>query len=208
MGQKNTKHPLELEGCISDDEMQSKYLDCWKMRSVITHKFLKLKFFRDEGFEFQGWLRRQGLKKLFEMAAPWYLELVKVLYYNLRIENDTLCSRVKGFDIKVTDDVWTEIAGLKLEGERCHLGIEGFHKFSIYQDTLRNLDDCQDYSSYKTGGMKKDISWILMPRRSNHAQATTEELYLLKALKKNIQVDWPTTISDNMLKVTRLESLV
>lgn len=91
-------------------------------------------------------------------------------------------------------------------------GIEGFHKFSIYQDTLRNPYDCQNYSSYKTGGMKKDhrlgvflISWILMPRGSNHAQTTTEDLYLLKALKENIQVDWPTSILDNMLKVTRLE---
>lgn len=60
--------------------------------------------------------------------------------------------------------------------------------------------------------MKKDdrlaifiISWILMPKGSNHAQATTEDLYLLKALNKNIQVDWPAAISNNMLKVTRLE---
>lgn len=60
--------------------------------------------------------------------------------------------------------------------------------------------------------MKKDdrlvvfiILWILMPRGSNHAQATTEDLYLLKALKEDIQVDWLATIFDNMLKVTRLE---
>ncbi|KOM27172.1 hypothetical protein LR48_Vigan404s002300 [Vigna angularis] len=63
------------------------------------------------------------------------------------------------------------------------------------------------------GGMKKDdrlcafvISWILMPRGSNHAQATIEDLCLLKALKENIQVDWAAVVSENMLKVTRLES--
>ncbi|KOM29722.1 hypothetical protein LR48_Vigan748s000200 [Vigna angularis] len=50
------------------------------------------------------------------------------------------------------------------------------------------------------------ISWILLPRGVNHAQATTKDLLLLKALKENIQVDWPAAISDNMLKVTRLES--
>ncbi|KOM43326.1 hypothetical protein LR48_Vigan05g093000 [Vigna angularis] len=50
------------------------------------------------------------------------------------------------------------------------------------------------------------ISWILMPKGSNHTQATTEDLYLLKAFKENIQVNWPAAISDNMLKVTRLES--
>ncbi|WVZ03628.1 hypothetical protein V8G54_024434 [Vigna mungo] len=91
--------------------------------------------------------------------------------------------------------VWTDIAELKLGGKRCHLGIEGFHKFSVYQDSLRNTNDIQDYSNYKTGGMKKDdrlivfiISWILMPKGSNHAHETTEDLYLLKALKEKIQI--------------------
>lgn len=87
------------------------------------------------------------------------------------------------------------------------------YKFSIFKDSLRNPDDGQDYSTYKTEGMKKDdrlavfaISWILMPRGGNHAQATTEDLYLLKTLKENIQVDWPAAVTDNMLKVIRLES--
>ncbi|KOM57631.1 hypothetical protein LR48_Vigan11g066400 [Vigna angularis] len=121
--------------------------------------------------------------------------------------------RVKGVDIKLTDEVWSEIAGFTIEGERCHLGMDGFHKFSVYQDSLRNPEDVRDYSHYKTRGMKKDdglvvffLSWILMPRGSNDANATTEDLYLLKAFKENIQVNWPATILDNMLKVTRLES--
>lgn len=45
-----------------------------------------------------------------------------------------------------------------------------------------------------------------MPRGSNHTQATIEDLCLLYALKENIQTDWPAAISENMLKVTRLES--
>ncbi|KOM47885.1 hypothetical protein LR48_Vigan07g158900 [Vigna angularis] len=91
--------------------------------------------------------------------------------------------------------------------------MDDFHKFSVYHNSFRNPEDVRDYSHYKTGRMKKDdrhavfvISWILIPRGSNHAQATTEDLYLLKAFKENIQVNWPATISDNMLKVTRLES--
>ncbi|WVY89456.1 hypothetical protein V8G54_034970 [Vigna mungo] len=47
---------------------------------------------------------------------------------------------------------------------------------------------------------------ILMPRGSNHAQATTEDLCLLHALKENIQTDRAVAISKNMLKTTRLES--
>ncbi|WVZ17332.1 hypothetical protein V8G54_010314 [Vigna mungo] len=137
------------------------------------------------------------------MADTWYPDLVRVFYCNLKISDGTLYSIVKEVDIKLTEVVWTDITGLKLGGERCYRGTNGFDKFSMYQD---------NYSSYKTGGMRKDdrlavftISWILMPRGSNHAQATIEDLFLLKALKENIQVDCLVAILDNMLKVTRLE---
>ncbi|KOM49360.1 hypothetical protein LR48_Vigan08g018700 [Vigna angularis] len=154
------------------------------MRKLISHKYLKPSFFRNEGFVFPGWLSRQGLKKFVEMGDPWYPELVRVFYSNLKISDGTLCSTMKGVDIKLTDEVWTNIGCFRLGGEKCHLS-----------------------------GMKKDdrlcvfvISWILMPRGSNHAQATTEDLCLLKVIKENVQVDWPAAISENMLKVTRLES--
>ncbi|KOM37927.1 hypothetical protein LR48_Vigan03g130900 [Vigna angularis] len=49
LGTKNMSRPSQLEGWISDDEDQSKFLDSWKMRSLTTHKFLKLSFFRNEG---------------------------------------------------------------------------------------------------------------------------------------------------------------
>ncbi|KOM40961.1 hypothetical protein LR48_Vigan04g115900 [Vigna angularis] len=109
------------------------------------------------------------------MADPWYPELVRVFYSNLKISDGTLCSRVKGVDIKLTDDVWTTIVGFR--GEKSHLGIDGLQKFSVYQDCLRNSNEPRDYSHYRTSGMKKDdclcafiITWILLPRGINHAQ--------------------------------------
>lgn len=147
------------------------------------------------------------------MTDPWYPELVGVFYFNMRISDGTICSRVKGVDIKLIDEVWFEIAAFKLGGEQCYLQMEGFHKFIVYQDCLRNLNEVRDYSYYRTNGIKKDdhlcgfiISWVLMLRRSNHAQATIEDLCLLYALKENIQTDWLVVVSENMLKVTRLES--
>lgn len=91
------------------------------MRSLITHNILKLSFFRNEGFKFQSWLRHQGLKKFVEMPDPWYPDLVKVFYYNLKIGDGTLYSKVKGVDIKLTEEVWIDIAEHKIGGERCHL---------------------------------------------------------------------------------------
>ncbi|WVZ08945.1 hypothetical protein V8G54_022291, partial [Vigna mungo] len=94
------------------------------------------------------------------------------------------------------------------DGEKCHLRIEGFHKFRVYQDCLRNPSEPKDYSHYRTEGMKKDdrlcafiITWILLPRGSNHAQVTIEDLCLLHALIENIQTDWtrktPSKVSKN-----------
>lgn len=136
LGTKNMRRPSELEGWISDDEAQSNFLDIWKIRKLITHKYLKLIFFRNEGFMFQSWLNRQGMKKFVEMTDPWYPKLVRVFYYNMRLSDGTLCSKVKGVNIKLTDEVWTEIADFKLGREKCHLGIDGFHKFIMYQDSL------------------------------------------------------------------------
>ncbi|KOM26326.1 hypothetical protein LR48_Vigan252s003800 [Vigna angularis] len=39
------------------------------------------------------------------MADPWYPKLVKVFYNNLKISYGTLCSRVKGIDIKLTEEI-------------------------------------------------------------------------------------------------------
>lgn len=50
------------------------------------------------------------------------------------------------------------------------------------------------------------IPWILLPRGSNHAQLTTEDICLIHALKENIQPNWVAIISDNMIKVTRFTS--
>ncbi|WVY91359.1 hypothetical protein V8G54_036873 [Vigna mungo] len=58
--------------------------------------------------------------------------------------------------------------------------------------------------------MKKDyrlcafmIARILLPRRRNHAQLTTEDICLIHALKESIQTDWAKAIFDNRIKVTR-----
>lgn len=185
-----------LEGWISDYEEQTNFVNLWRTRKIIPHKYISTRFFRREGFSFQNWLNNQGLNTFVELTGEWYPDLVRVFYSNLKISDGTLCSRVKGIDIKLTEEVWESIAGFRAGGEKTHLGIEGLHKFSVYQDCLRDPNQARDCSFYKTGGMKRDdrlcayvISWILLPRGSNHAQLTTEDIFIIYALKSNIQTD-------------------
>ncbi|KOM40887.1 hypothetical protein LR48_Vigan04g108500 [Vigna angularis] len=125
------------------------------------------------------------------MAYPWYPNLVRVFYSNLKISDGTLCSRVKGVEIKLTKDVWTSITGFRPKDEKCHLVIEGMNKFSMYQNFLENPNEPRDYSLYRAGRMKREdrlcafvIVSILLPRGSNHAQLTIKDVCLIHALKE------------------------
>ncbi|KOM49586.1 hypothetical protein LR48_Vigan08g041300 [Vigna angularis] len=44
-----------------------------------------------------------------------------------------------------------------------------------------------------------------LDRGSNHAKLTTKDICLIHALKENIQTNWLAAISDNMIKVTRMD---
>ncbi|KOM48179.1 hypothetical protein LR48_Vigan07g188300 [Vigna angularis] len=117
LGRKNMFRGPTLDGWISDESAQQNFLDTWKMRKTIAHKYVKLSFFKREGFNFPRWLSRQGLKTFVEMAEPWYLELVRVFYSNLKVNDRTFCSRVKGTNIMFTNEVWAEIVGFRLGSE-------------------------------------------------------------------------------------------
>ncbi|KOM55899.1 hypothetical protein LR48_Vigan10g179100 [Vigna angularis] len=47
------------------------------------------------------------------------------------------------------------------------------------------------------------ITWILLPRSEDQSILTTEDVYLLHALRTKIQTTWAFVIGDHMIKVTR-----
>lgn len=63
----------------------------------------------------------------------------------MKISDGTLCSRIKGANVKLDEDVRTSIVGFRLGNEKNHLGIKDLHKFSIYQACLRDPRQPRDY---------------------------------------------------------------
>lgn len=101
-----------------------------------------------------------------------------------------------GFSIE-----WLEVTG----------GLDGFENVVMYKDCLRSPTNANSFSQFKARGIKMDerlisyvIAWILVPRGNNHAQLTIDDLLMLHALKKGIQVDWSAIVVDKILKTRRM----
>jgi len=76
---------------------------------------------------------------------------------------------------------------------------------------LRDPKAKRDYNIFRASGKKKDewvlaflTSWILVPRNGNHAQLTTEDVFLIHAFKSNVLLDWSEVVSDTMQKAIKL----
>lgn len=144
------------------------------------------------------------------MIGDQYLDLIKVFYANLKVMDDVVCFRVKGVNIRLDEDIWISIVGF-CPGGKAHLGILGLNKLVIYKGCLRYPNEPRDYTLYCAEGMKRDdrlctfvLTWIVLPRGSNHAQLTIEDICLIHALKGKIHTNQPYVVSDNMIKGTRL----
>lgn len=146
-----------LSGRISDEVAQTNF-ECfwcnppsniWRIRKVISHKLLGILFFIREGFVFQDWLEYQGLARFVEMLGDWYLDLVKVFYANLKVENGIICSKVKGVNIKLDEAIWSTIVGFKPGGHKSYMGVFSINKLVIYKACLRNPDKSRNFTCLK-----------------------------------------------------------
>jgi len=201
----------DIDGWISDSAAQEHFNESFRNRKIINHKHVQISFFRNHGFSFPELISHQHLDTFVQLTGDIYPDLVRVFYANLACQDDLLISRVKGVDIYLTTDVWTDIAGFRISGIPAHRGFPGANRLDVYQGCLRDPKAKRDYSIFRAGGMKKDervlaflTAWILVPRNGNHAQLTTEDVFLLHAFKSNVLVDWSEVISDTMQKAIKL----
>ena len=201
----------DIDGWISDPKAQENFNSSFRNHKIINHKHVELSFFCTHGFAFPELLSFQHLESFVQLTGVIYLDLVRVFYANLTYEEDLLTSRVKGVNIVSTPDIWTFIASFRIVGIPAHRGFPGANRLDIYQGCLRDPTAKRDYNIFRAGGMKKDervlaflTAWILIPRNSNHAQLTTNDVFLIHTFKSNIRVDWSEIVSNTMQKVIKL----
>ncbi|KOM34772.1 hypothetical protein LR48_Vigan02g092200 [Vigna angularis] len=171
-------------GWISDRDTRAKFLYWSHIKNVVPHKYLDLQLFKNEGFLFQEWIAYQGHNDFVHMKGHYYPDLVKVFYTNLRVVNGVIHSRVKGVNITIDDNVWSDIIGLNAEG-RYRVDKQYLH------DGLNKEEKMIAYV----------LTWLLLLGRLNEDRMSTKDVFLLNAIKTRIPTNRVVVLKHHMIAV-------
>jgi len=122
-------------------------------------------------------------------------------------------SYVKGIKMKVTNEVWNLVAGIKYVGLKVGKGntngIQEFNKIQYYRSCVRNPS--LSVNRFHAGNLNLTprliayiIAWKLIPRGTDHAVLHKEDLILLYCIMNMIKFNWVYIVMEHMLKSKRL----
>ncbi|KAG2380886.1 uncharacterized protein HKW66_Vig0202590 [Vigna angularis] len=204
-----------IHGWISDDGRHEEYLQMWKERKVLRQKFVDLNWFTANQFQFSRQLVEQGVQHLLQLQGRYYPDLVRVFYYNLKAHNGIVYTRVKGVDIVLDHDIWTNVAHLPILENNLHVpnDFDDFNKILAYRSFMRNPQQPLPNRRYLlVGHLRMEervvhylIVWLLCPRGSNLAQCFETDLMLMSAITQNLKINWASLISDTMVRAKRYD---
>lgn len=192
----------------------------FRNRSLMPVKYGNLSFFPSRSFDFPELLRCQGVYSMVSDCGNYHPNLVKDFYANLVIVpgvKDVLTSRVKNTDIVMDIEAFGSFLGLPYKGQSFIHGFtpewEGYSKmdyfFHICRVSQQAILGKKNPASSRVLLFSKNltvsdrmlhylISYVLMPKYSNHSQIGDTELQLMYAIKNKIAVNWAYTIMHHM----------
>jgi len=197
-----------------DDEGITAYIHEMSRKQINIPKVLEFSWLKTENLvETRSALKHQRLKQLLKMTGNVYHDLVKVFYTNLTLDWKSLVSYVKRIKMKVTNEVWNSVTGIKYAGLKVGkgntIGIQEFNKIQYYRSCVR--DPSLSVNRFHAGNLNLTprliayiIAWKLIPRGMNHAVLHEEDLILLYCIMNLIKVNWVYIIMEHMLKSKRL----
>lgn len=188
-----------IHGWISDEELHPTYLQRWKERRVLRHKFATVNWLQASGFQISNMLMEQGVQHLLELQGRYYPDLVRVFYYNLKTKDGVAYSKVKGVDIALDYDIWTNVAHLPIFDDALHVPNDfgHFNRILTYRSFLRNPAlDLPNRKHLLVGPLKMEerllhylLVWILCPRGTNLAQCSELDLMIMSAITQNRKIN-------------------
>ncbi|KOM58413.1 hypothetical protein LR48_Vigan11g144700 [Vigna angularis] len=203
-----------IEGWLSDEQNQQSFSQFWKERKLIKQKFIDLAWYTSYNFSFPNLIIEQGVQHLMELRGRYYSDLVRIFYFNLKVRDGFFQTRVKGVDIVLDNDIWTNVAKVPVleHSQLVPNDFAQFNKIMVYQSFLRNPRQ-HNARLFVAGGLKMEerllhylIVWLLCPRGSNHAQCSETDLIIMYGILQSIPLNWPLLIQTIMFKAKRLDA--
>ena len=84
---------------FSSDDQRLRYTSQFSSRIILDPKYLDIDFFNDETFDCYQVFQNSGLVDFMSLKLPYYPELVRVFYSNLKIQDDIILAEVHGISM-------------------------------------------------------------------------------------------------------------
>jgi len=101
---------------FSSDDQRLWYLSQFSSRIILDPKYLDIDFFNDETFDCYQVFQNSGLVDFMSLKLPYYPELVKVFYYNLKIQDGIISSEVHGISMIIDQSLFFSLTKLPSQG--------------------------------------------------------------------------------------------
>jgi len=198
---------------FSSNDQRLRYLSQFSSKIILDPKYLDIDFFNDETFNCYQVFQNSGLVDFMSLKLPYYPELVKVFYCNLKIQDDIISSEVHGISMIIDQSLFFSLTKLPNQGASFEGTIVDDWKFDYSSyDACRMV--CNDQAEMTGRLLARSLTFdnrimhyiivrILLPQSSNLAQASEEDLILMWASLTGCQIDWAHLVRYQMHKALR-----
>ncbi|KAF1894532.1 hypothetical protein Lal_00039618 [Lupinus albus] len=225
-------NPLNLTRLLANDAQRRVFEENFHGRAIFTPKYGNIGNFEFEDFLFPYLLRQKELFDFCYEANDIYPELVRVFYCNMNFRKNLMTSHVKGKDIvldmKTFSSIYCDIPmigditrfGLVCEWDdydhkKFYLSICRISKEEIEMrkqqslgETVKNRDILSaGYLTLEDRLVHYFLTYVILPKCSNHSQISDIELQLMYVIKFNIKINWTKMIMQQMWHVHGSQSL-
>ncbi|KAF1860193.1 hypothetical protein Lal_00040449 [Lupinus albus] len=160
-----------------------------------------------------------GNKNIFDFcceANDIYPELVRVFYCNMNFRKNLMTSHVKGNDIVLDIKTFSDITSFDLvcdwddyDRKKFYLSICRISKEEIERRKQQRLGETVKKRDILSAGyltledrlVHYFLTYVILPKFSNHSQISDIELQLMYAIKYNITINWTKMIMQHMWHV-------
>ncbi|KAF1874216.1 hypothetical protein Lal_00030249 [Lupinus albus] len=224
-------NPLNLTRLLANDAQRKFFEENFHGRAIFTPKYGNIGNFEFEDFLFPYLFWQQKLFEFCCEANDIYSELVRVFYCNMNFRQNLMTSHVKGKDIVLDIKTFSsiccdipmigDITGFGLvcdwddyDRKKFYLSICRISKEEIERrkqqslgETVKNRDILSiGYLTLEDRLVHYFLTYVILPKFSNHSQISDIELQLMYAIKFNIKIYWNKMIMQQMWHVRGSQS--